>query len=408
MRTIGSVSEQVARPHMAAHSDSELSVRILRTVAEIEAIRPMWGAWPGHRDSDIDFFLAVLRSNSRILRPHVMVAERGVRPEAILVGRVDRGPVDFRVGYVRLRPKADVLYFVYGAQRGSCSSEISRLFLEEIQLCLARGEADAVYLNFLRTDSEMYKLATTSLGFLSRDHISAPKPHFRLTVPHNVEQLYAGLSSKVRKNQRRQARKLLDDFHGAVRVQEFRAISEVASLAEAAEQVAKKSYQRGMGVGFVDCPEERERLMLAAAKRWLRGYVLYLAEKPCAFWIGVLSHGTFLSDYLGHDPEFAKHSPGMYLVMKTLESFTESPVGNVTEVDFATGDAQYKEVLANHEWQESPVYIFSKSWKGVQLSVLRSLSGGINEVGKKVLKQTKLLQRIKKSWRSRIGNSSTN
>lgn len=386
---------------------ADLRVRVLKTVAELDSIRAMWESWPGHRDSDIDFFLAILQTNPRIVRPHIIVAERGGIPQAILVGRLDRGHIDFRMGYGRIRSKASVLYFVYGAHRGSESLDISRAFLETIQLCLSSREADAAYLNFLRTDSDLYRLARAAPGFLTRDYGLKTKPHYSLTVPNSADLFYAGLSSKVRKNQKRQAKKLFEDFHGAVKIREFRAPAEVPRLAELVEQVAKISYQRGLGVGFVDSAEERSRLGLAAGKGCLRAYVLYLEGRPCAFWVGVLTHGTFLSDYLGFDPAFAKHSPGMYLVMRVLESFCTGAAA-VSKVDFANGDAQYKEVLSNNEWWEGPVYVFSSSRKGVQLSLLRAISGGINNFGQAFLNRTGLLQKVKKYWRARISEHGEN
>jgi len=306
--------------------------------------------------------------------------------------------MDFRVGYVRFKLPADVLYFVHGGPRGSSSLEVDDLLIAEVIRCLERGEADAAYLNLLRTDSELYKLATTIPGFLSRDHVRVTEPHYSTSVPGSRERLYAGLSSKSRQTLRRQARKIVDEF-GAVRVQSYRHCSEVDDLILVTEQIAKKSYQRGIGVGFRDAPETRERLQFSAQKGWLRGYVLYLGDRPSAFWIGCLYQGTFVSDYLGHDPAFGKHSPGMYLVMNVLEAFCGQ--SEVIVVDFAAGEGQYKQVLGNRNWKETPLYLFARSWKGLKLSLFRYLTTRIDLAAKKVLDHTALLRKFKKYWRAR-------
>ena len=70
-----------------------------------------------------------------------------------------------------------------------------------------------------------------------------------------------------------------------------------------------------------------------------------------------LTETTFGSDYVGYDAEFGKYSPGMYLVMKVVEGFCDGHREGVTEVDFGTGHAQYKQVLSNQEWRETSVYI---------------------------------------------------
>ena len=92
-------------------------------------------------------------------------------------------------------------------------------------------------------------------------------------------------------------------------------------MSDIADQITGKSYQRGLGVGFVNDPQARERLRLKATKGWLRAYVLYLADCPCAFWMGDINRGIFGSDYLAFDPAFAKYSPGMYLILQVIEGF---------------------------------------------------------------------------------------
>jgi CelD/BcsL family acetyltransferase involved in cellulose biosynthesis len=84
------------------------------------------------------------------------------------------------------------------------------------------------------------------------------------------------------------------------------------------EEIARKTYQRGLGVGFADTTRMRQRLELAARKGWLRAYLLYLGERPCAFWIGMLYGDTFVSDYTGYDPDLRQFSPGIGLVMRMI------------------------------------------------------------------------------------------
>jgi len=235
---------------------------------------------------------------------------------------------------------------------------------------------------------------------MERDHVPTRKPHFGMIMPASIEDLYNGLTPKVRKNLKRQWRKLLEDYNGAVLVREFRNADEVDELAATVESIARTNYQRGLGVGFRDCPEERQRLRLSATKGWLRANVLYLNEKPCAFWIGALNNGVFLSDYLGFDPAYAKHSPGMSLIMNVLESFLNGS-DTVTEIDFATGDAQYKEVLSNYQFDETAAYLFSRSAAGAKLNTLRTVTAKTDQTAKTILSTIGLQEKIKKFWRHR-------
>jgi len=378
----------------------EATIRTLRSVAELEQLRRAWNSWPGNRDSEMDSFLMFLESNPGTVRPHVLVVYREGRPDAILVGRIDLGHISCRLGYLQLNLPAKILCFVYGALRGSPSKENCDLIVSSILQSLSDREADVAYMNFLRQDSDLCQLAMKKPGVLSRDYIRITQPHFAITLPATVEEFYRGLSSGARWQAKTKLKKLLKDFGGNVNVRCFRDVSELDAMIRNVEQVAKKSYQRGLGVGFVDKPETREHLRLKAERGWLRGYVLYVAERPLAFWIGDINQNTFGSDYLAYDAEFGKYSPGMVLITKVIEGFCDGNREGVSAVDFATGHAQYKEVLSNQRWSEVSVYICAPSAKGIGLNMVRSFIGGMDQAIKKALAHTTLLQKIKKAWRN--------
>jgi hypothetical protein len=85
---------------------SQASIRVLRRIAEFETIRQVWESWPGNRDSQMEPYLSFLRSNPATVRPHVLAVYRGGKPDAILVGRIDRGHLDCRLGYLRFNLRA--------------------------------------------------------------------------------------------------------------------------------------------------------------------------------------------------------------------------------------------------------------------------------------------------------------
>jgi CelD/BcsL family acetyltransferase involved in cellulose biosynthesis len=267
---------------------------------------------------------------------------------------------------------------------------------------LSKGEADLAYLNFLREDSSIYKQAKKLPGVLSRDHIGTTQQHYTASLPECVEDLHKSLSPKVRKNHR--WNRMKEDFPGAIRIECFQCESEVDNLAEIAEEIARHSYQRELGVGFVNTEGERQRLYLKAKKGWLRGYVLYIGEEPAAFWIGDINQGVFGGDYIGFDPAFGKYSPGIYLALKVIEGFCGG-AEKVIAVDFATGHADYKAEFSNCVWEETDVYIFARSFKGITLNLIKSSAAGTAYVLKKVLERTGLLKKIKKRWREHLRTS---
>ena len=380
---------------------SEVSVKVIRAVSELEQIRREWGIWPGNRDSEMESYLTFLRLNPGTVRPHVLVVYRGGRPDAILVGRIDKGKISCKLGYLGMGFGARIMCFVYGALRGNPSAENCELLVSEILRSLSLGEADAAYLNFLRRGSDLCRLGTKKPSLLCRDYLRLTQKHFAAALPATVEEFYRGLSSGSRWQAKSKQKKLLKDFGGDVRIRCFRDVADVENLIQDVERIAEKSYQRGLGVGFIDSPKTREHLRLKAERGWLRAYILYVADRPCAFWMGDVNQATFGSDYLAYDAEFEKYSPGMCLIVKVLEGFCDGNREGVTGVDFATGHAQYKEVLSNRKWEEESVYIFAPTIKGISLNLVRSFVSGIDLAVKKVLASTNLLQRIKKRWRAR-------
>jgi hypothetical protein len=376
------------------------SVKVLRTLPELEGIRREWECWPGNRDSEMDTYLTCLRSIPATVRPHVVVVEREGKPDAILVGRIDLGHVSCHLGYLRLNLPARILCFVYGALRGNPSRENCDLIISSILQSLSDREGDVAYMNFLREESDLYQLATQKPGLLYRDYIRIAQPHFATRLSNSAEEFYKGLSSGARWQAKSKQKKLIKDFAGDVKIRCFREQGELDTMIQDLEEVAKKSYQRGLGVGFYDTPAVRSQLRLKAERGWLRGYVLYVTGRPSAFWVGDVNEGTFGSDYLAYDAEFAKYSPGMFLIYKVIEGFCAGNGEGVTALDFATGHAQYKQLLSNQGWSESSAYIFAPSLKGISINVVRSLIEGTGQAIQKVLVRTNLLQKVKKAWRN--------
>jgi hypothetical protein len=371
-------------------------------VSELEEVRDYWESWPGNRDSDIHSFLSFLQSNPGTVSPHVLLVYRQGRPDAILVGRIDNAELRCKLGYLGMGFRARIMCFVYGAQRGNPSEENSGLLVDEILRSLSQGEADVAYLNFLPHGSGLCRLAMQKPGRLSRDYLRITQMHFGATLPDTVEKLYRSLPTELRGFNKTKHNRLRREFAGRIEIKCFREVGELDAMVRDVELVAKTSYQRGLGVGFIDTPRVREGLRLKAEKGWLRAYILYLAGRPCAFWLGDMNQGTFGGDYVGYDPEFGKYSPGMYLLRKVMEGFCNGNRDRVTSVDFGPGNARYKELLSNKRWQETAVYIFAPSLRGVSLNLVRTIVGGTDQMVKKVLARTGLVQRIKTAWRSHL------
>jgi hypothetical protein len=351
---------------------------------------------------DIDWFLEVIASRARVgWQPYVLMLSRDGIPETILVGRREQTRLKIKVGYAEfLKPRVRALTFIYGGLIGNISAENCDALALEVVKTLRGGQADLAFFNHLRADGAFYSALSQAATCLTRDRFPTLQTHRSLALAGSVDEFWQGLSSKVRKNQRWQSRKLHDAFGGSVHIRCFKDGAELGSAFQEIEQIAKKTYQRALGVGFADDAETRSLMSFKAAKGWLRIFVLYLAGRPAAFWVGTAYRETFHSDLMGYDPEYGKYSPGMYLVLQVIEGFHRSEAERaIQSVDFGLGDAQYKEVLGNRSWQDASVYLFAPHGRGWMLNAIRTPLVWGDKTARWALERARLLQFAKSTWR---------
>jgi len=380
----------------------EVTVRVIRTLAEIEEVRSTWVSWKFHPNSDIDYYLSRFHVRPEFIRPHIIVVNRDGRPDAMLVGRLDHLRLDLKIGYVHLpRPRVRVLNFIYCGLLGEPSPENCGLIVSEITNSLRRGEADLAAFSHIRVGSSIYEAARRLPGFLSRDHFPQVDPHFSMKLSGTMEEMYRGLSSNARHDLRRKAKRLLKDFPGKVEVSCFREESSLEVMIRDLEAIAKKTYQRGLGVGFLDNAEMRQRLSLAARRGWLRSYILYVEDKPCAFWMGTLYQGTFHVDFCGYDPSYDRSSPGTFLLTRMLEGFGRE---KFDQIDFGYGEERHKQRFSNCKWHEAMVRIYAPTVRGLGIKVLVTLVHFIDYIARRVLDYGKLLPKLKRFWRKQVRN----
>lgn len=378
----------------------EITTRVIRTIAEIEEIRPVWEKWSVHPNSDIDFYLWYTRTAMDVVRPHIVVVYRDHRPEAILVARIVSQHLDLRIGYKSLlRPKARVLNVIHTGVLGDVDATISRVIIRHLLDCSRSKEIDVIAFNFLNSASPLCKDVMQLPGLLSRDRFPLVQSHWSMQLPESAEELFRGLSADHRAQIRRKSKKLMADFRGEACVRCIHNQADLDVLFRDVEEIAKKTYQRGLGVGFVDNAQMRERLNLLASKGQLRAYLLYILDLPAAFWVGTIYHGVFHSEFLGYDPKYEKYSPGTFLFSRMIEGFCKEKLEGV---DFGLGEARYKEQFGNQNWEEISAYIYARHFAGLRLCLLRTSIVCLDRGIKKFLRATNLLALTKRAWRYRL------
>lgn len=389
-------------------TEMESQFQILRSFSEVESIRDIWTRLQWHPNSDIDFYRIVCESMATVIRPHVLVLWREGVPISILVGRLEDDRLTVRVGYSTIPgPRTRSLVFIYGGLLGSPSPEECTLMVGKILSALRRGEADRVFFNHLPTNGSLYAALMTIPRFYPRDWISSVQVHRRLTLSGTIQEFKGRLSPKMRKNLRWYANRLDKEHNGEVRIGCFSKPSEFEAMMNSIESVAARTYQRGLGSGIGSSWEDRSRLQLKADRGVLLSFLLYVKDKPCAFWVGTHYGNTFHSEYMGFDPEYKKFSPGMYLLIKVIERFYSLEGDRkITAIDFGLGDAEYKRVIADEEWNDASPCIFAPTLKGMALNAYRIPLTNLDRFGRLLLSDH-LENRVKRIWRDRMARRAT-
>lgn len=383
-----------------------VSVRVLRSVSEIEEVRDAWMQMQRHPNADMDFFLSVVDSRPEILRPHVLVLSRDGRPAAILVGRIEDSFLEAKLGYkVIHRWPVRCLTFVYRGLLGDSSAANSAALMKAAINCLADREADVIWFNSLRSDTPIYRIARRACGLLFSDYFPELNLHWRASLPGSYEQFLQTLSSNTRHNLRRYSSRLLKTFGRDLSVRCFRQRTELDQIIDDTEFVAAKTYHRGLGVGFVDSAQTRRLTALALERNWFRAYILYIRGVPSAFWNGLQYGRTFFTGATGSDPAYSEHRLGTFLLTRVFEDLCQNDAAD--EIDFGFGDAQYKRDLCDQSWQEASMYVFAPTVRGLVLNAVRTPTILIDRASRKALERTKLLEKVKRAWRNRLRKGET-
>ncbi len=378
-----------------------MCIRVFRTIDSLEALRGDWVRLGEHPNADFDYYRSVLESMSDDVRPYVLAVYRDGRASAILAGRIENSRLRPRIGYVTVPgPKIRELVMVHGGLLGEPRAEECDLLMQQVIESMRAGESDLVRFNHLRADSMLYSRAARKQGVFSTGYFPTVQAHRAMAMPKTEAEFWARFSSKVRKNLKWQMRRFEREFPGGIRIASMGTPGELDHLTADIEQIAMKTYQRGLGAGFNVSEGERARLGFKAEKGWLRAYILYVNDAPCSFWCGTLYRGIFYSDSMGYDPAYQRFSPGMHLILRVLEQCCGDG-SSVKSVDFGLGDAQYKRILSDREWLDVMLVRFAPTLRGAALNAYRTPLLAADWLARAAL-STATQQKIKRWWRIMI------
>jgi len=359
------------------------SLRVLRDLRELAAVREAWQTLQAHPWSDFDHYVGHVARQTEFERPHVVVLEREGRVVGLLAAQVRRESLAWRVGSLTLgHSRARVLWVGAGGAMGEADGAGAPAVVQELRAALGRGEADAAYLHQLETGSALLEAAREVRG-PARDRGVRASAGWVLELPESYEAYLASRTRNVRRNLKRYSQLLERELGSDFEIVCHREPAALETLVRDSEAVARLTYHRRMRHGFEDTPEVREFFARALAAGWMRGYVLYARGKPIAFWHGLAYRGTFFTRDTGYDPAFGELRPGNYLLSKVIEEHCRTR--ETVRFDYGVMELEYKRQFGTRRYERASIYLFSRRPRGLALSTLRSASALADRSARKLL-----------------------
>jgi hypothetical protein len=374
--------------YLFQEAGEKLSVEVAESLSAVEALRPIWSKWSHNLDTDLDYYVHNLKSDSTILRPHVVtVCQQGI-PQAMLVGKVRKCRVSSVVSFVNIRgPEATVLTVDRGGRMGQESNAIDRLLAMQLLRAAKSAGVDLILFRRLALQSTLFRELQQSRGLLIQQRV----PHIfcysvlPLTAPAGKRSPV--FSGKNLRETRKKTRILQRSVPDGAKFKCFCKPSELDLGIHDAATVSVASWQHYLGLDYLSDGRAHENLDFCAGRGWLRVYVMYIDDSPCAYLIGQLYKRTFYCQYAGYDQAFARFSVGSLLTAWAMENLAAA---GVEEVDLGEGGQEHNRRLGCRVQEEGAVHVYFPTLRGLRANIFFAAAQMVRAAGRKAITELRL------------------
>jgi CelD/BcsL family acetyltransferase involved in cellulose biosynthesis len=374
-------------------------VEVLRELPAIEELGKLWEAMQPAPDAMPDAYLTVLRARAGSSAPIVIALRDGPRLDALLVARAEPVEVACRFGsrtVLRARPRG-VVVLAGGALRRAPDVPWAPLVAALAGL-LRDGTARVVCVRKVGVDADLRRELRSVARGPWRSEADVPELRWRLELPGSFDELMQRVNRHGRQKLKRYRKVLEREFPGRVVLHRTAEPGDVPAFCARAEKVARESYQRGLGAGFVHDTEREARLAAAARAGRLRAFDLEVDGVPRAFWITERSGDTLYVDSTAFDREFGRFEPGTVVLLELLADAIRE---QVRVIDYGFGDALYKRRFDAASTLESDVYLFAPGVRGLCLGAARGAVASLHRMADAVVTRLGLKDRLRRSMRDK-------
>jgi hypothetical protein len=374
-----------------------MQTRAIKTLQELDNVQSYWEKWQNHPNNDFDQFNYVCQLRDEVECPCVTVIERNSQPYALLAGRLEQTHFAPSIGYLKpAKISAKVLTVIHEGFLGQLDDETAKEAVHYLWSLLSAGLADAIQFHHLSEHSPLLKALLVHGSPLFCEKKPRWSLHWQMSVPEEGGYIENKMRSKHRYWIRKKQRELESAFPGRVSWTCMKRFDDIPELCKRLEEVAALTYQRGLGSGFFDNEEYRQRFALFARRGLLRVQLLEIDGRARAFWFGTVYDGVFHASETGYDPDLRTFEVGTLLFIQTVDELARE---GVRKIDFGGGDAHYKQRFGDESWQEATLWMFAPTAKGLAFRTMLRSCIMLDSAARRILQRVKLIDKLKTKWR---------
>ena len=386
--------------HTLTQQADTRSVEVARTGEEVEAWREWWESLPiTDVDANLDYFMTVVRTDPSVLAPHVLRVQVPGQPPVLVVARLVDQRFRVKVSGARLGSvRATALVVAFNGVVGATSEGQRDAVVAAVREVLDSGVADvAVFQKTDRASTWFARLTGAGSNLLRLER--PPESSWTAALPDSWEALLGARTAKSRRQIRFDDKKLRRIYGDRLELRRLDDPAYADLLEPHVRAVASVSYQRGLGVSLLDGHVQSALVDLAREKGWLRVWMLYIDDRPVAFWWGIAYAGVLCIGSPGYLPEFAKDRVGYYVLRRMLEDAADDP--HTTSIDFGTRDADYKERFGDLRSEVSDVLLFARRPRALAVHAFLRSEERLLALGRAGLARAGRTEELRQWWRER-------
>ncbi len=247
----------------------------------------------------------------------------------------------------------------------------------------------------------------TPLLTVGKTHIRYVESGFErrfIDLRTDFESYMSRFSGKTRSSIKRKVRKFKDASKGEIEWSVYRSATEMDRFHSLASEISKLTYQEKLfDAGIPTDAAFLDGMRALADADAVRGFILFLDDKPISYLYLPVDNGRVIYNYLGFDPACAKYSPGTVLQLLALEFlFSEN---SYRVFDFTEGDGAHKKLFSTNERHCGNVFYLRPTIKNRFILRLHLVVRWSSDFANDLILKLGLKERLRQILRGQFRNS---